>query len=888
MAWIEWMRRRRREQDLDEEIAVHLAMAERERVADGQQPGAARLAALKEFGNVTLTREATRLTWGARWIDSVENLVRDVRYALRLLSRSPAHALVVTAVLALGIGTNLIVFGLFQALALTPLGGVPDSANLHFLVSTTAAGRDSALPYPDYRFLRDRMRAYDGVAGSYVQGWMLGRGAKATRVFGEFVTGNYFDVLGVRPQLGRVLAPSDDVVRRGHPVAVISDTLWRREFGADPAVIGRTIDINVIRLTVVGVTDPAFHGSAAGIATEVFVPYAMQPDQYGGVDDLDDPRTPWVFAVGRPRPGVTLGQARLEAAALSRQLEAERPVDGFSRRVTVVPVWQSPQGAQTYMLPAVTLMGAMSFLLLLVVCANVAGLVLVRNLARRGEIAARLALGAGRARIVRLLLVENVVLAVPGGLLGWWLPRLLEPYLAAAQPSTVSLPALYFNVGGGPVVIVTILLAFLGAFLSGLLPAFRAARVDLASALKDDLSPRGSARSRLRSALVVSQVAMSLLLLVATALVMRSLNAARQADPGFDPRNVASVTLDLLPAGYDDQRGRSFYQQLLERLRNDPGITAASVMKDPLLMLIDFNSREVLPEGYARRRADDMRFFFNVVGTDHFRTLGIPLLAGRDFTARDDSAAPGVTIVNETLARRAWGTPEAAVGKRLQTTAWPQGEMEWRTVVGVARDIKYARLNEAPRPYLYLAHSQAFNFQMTIHARGVIGSAALLETVRRHVREIDADLPQLEATMLSDQIGLGLGVYDVTARTLGIVGGVAIGLMAIGIYGLVAYTVQQSRHDIGIRMAVGAGRSSILRRFLMRGLRLGLVGAAAGVATSMAVTRLMTGLLFGVSPTDLVSFAAAAAAVLIAALTASLMPAWRASRLDPLAALRHQ
>lgn len=811
-------------------------------------------------------------------------LLRDLRYALRLLLRSPAYSLIVVAVLALGIGVNLIAFGLFQALALTPLSGVRASAELQFVVARTNDGRDVALPYPDYLFLRDRVRAYDALAGSFLQGWIIGRGADATRAFGEFITGNYFEVLGVGAQHGRVLTPADDRVRRGHPVVVLSDQLWRETFGADPSIVGRTIDLGNVPMTVVGVAAAGFHGAIPGVSSALFVPYAMQPELSGG-DRLDDATTPWVFAFGRPRAGVTLTQARAEAANLARQLEAERPVAGYERRVSVVPIWQSPQGAQTYMLPAVSLMGVTTLVLLAVVCANVAGLVLVRSIARRGEIAARLAVGASRGAILRLLLVETLLLAIPGACAGYWLPPLLEPYLNEAQPSTVSLP-LYFNIGGGPVILVTLALAVAAAVLAGLVPAMRASRLDLAAAMKDDLSAGGGARSRLRSALVVAQVAMALVLLVCTALVTRSLTAARLADPGFDAAPVASVLIDVIPAGYDEARARVFYDTLIERLRADPAVASASLMKNPLLMMMDFNRQEVTIDGHPPGPGEQTQFALNVVGPGHFDTLRIPLVAGRDFDRRDTPAAGRVAIVNETFARRYWGSPAAAVGKRLQT-AWaePSG---WRTVIGVARDIKYTRLNEPPQPYVYLPHAQAFNATMFIHARGAGSAAVLTQVIHRHLRALDANLPILDSAPLADLTRLGVGVYDITARTLAIVGLAAIALTALGIYGLVAYTVKQSTREIGIRVAVGASRLHVLGRYLQRGLRLGLAGTAAGLALAFMATRLIGALLYGVSPTDIVSFAAAAMAVIAVVLGASLVPAWRATQIDPLTALRHQ
>ena len=812
----------------------------------------------------------------------LETLIVEIRYAIRQLLKRPIYSLAVVLVLSLGIGTNLITFGLFQSLALTPLAGVPRSADLQFVMARTSGGRDVALSYPDYEYVRDHARAYEKLAGSFLQGWMLGRGAKATRVFGEFVTSNYFDVLGTRMQSGRPFSASEDV-RGGSSVAVISDALWRRRFAAAPDIVGRTIELDAARLTIVGVASPDFHGSIPGVATDIFIPYAAQGELYGGNDRLNDPQAHWVFAFGRLRSGVSAAQTQAEADVLSSELGRERPLEGVSQRLVVMPIWRSPQGAQTFMLPAVTLMGAMSALLLLVVCANVAGLVLVRGLARSGEITARLALGATRGGIVRLLLLDTLVLAVPGALAGYWLPSLIKPFLVSIQPSTIDLP-LFFNVEGALKVSATVVLTCAAALLAGVAPALTASRVDLSSPMKD-MSGRGAANGRTRTALVVAQVALSVLLLVGTALGARSLSQARRADPGFD-RNVASVQIDLLPAGYDEPRAKVFYRQLLDKLRADPAIEAATVMKDPLLMLMEFNAQEFVPEGYARGRDEDLSFLFNVVGTDHFRTLRIPLLAGRDFRDEDDASAPHTAIVNETMAKRFWGSAAAAIGKRLRTRTWGQTTTEWRTIVGVVRDIKYARLTEEPRPYVYLPHSEAFNYMMDVQARG--DGAAIVENVRQHIRDLDPDLPILQAAMLSEITSLGTGVYDLTARTLGIVSTVSMALMALGVFGLIAFSVQQSTRHIGIRLAIGATRTHILLRYLRRGLKLGLVGTACGVAATLALTQFAAGLLYGVTATDAISFVSAAAAVLATAVAAAAFPAWRASRVDPLVALRHQ
>jgi predicted permease len=439
------------------------------------------------------------------------------------------------------------------------------------------------------------------------------------------------------------------------------------------------------------------------------------------------------------------------------------------------------------------------------------------------------------------------------------------------------------------VVAAALLLACVSAVLCGLLPALKASRVDLTSALRDTLARRGPSASRMRIALVVSQVAMSVVLLVGTALMVRSLDAARGADPGFESRHVASLMVDLRPAGYGADDGLIFYDRLRDDLRRSlDGVESVSLMRIPLLMVFDFGVREFRVEGHARERDGDPQFPFNIVSPDHFRTLKIPLLAGRDFDGRDEGSSDPVAVVNETLARRFWDTPSAAIGKRLRTANWSSGIPEWRTIVGVARDIKYARLNEAPTPYVYLPFAQAYGAIMLVHVRGAGDPSALAERVRQRITALDRNVPILDARPLTEQTNLGASIYEAAARVLAFVGMAAMALAALGIYGLVAYTVRQSAHEIGIRVAVGAPRTHILWRFLRRGLRLGIGGVAAGTALSLATSRLLSSLLYGVAPTDVASFLAAAVAVLCVALAASLVPAWRAARLDPLVALRHQ
>jgi len=793
----------------------------------------------------------------------------------------------VIAVLALGIGLNAAVFTLFKSVALKPLAGVAGSGQLGVVMTTTSSGRLQPLSYPDYRYIRDHDRAFAGLSGSSPLPLSLGLGRGGERVWGELVTGNYFQLFGVRAQLGRTFLPSDEVAPGKHPVAVLSSGLWRRAFGGDPNIIGKTIHVNAYPMTVVGVADATFHGSVVGFDGEVYLPILMAP-QLGIAfraqpeELMHDRKRPSVIGYGRLRPGVTLAAAEAQTAVLSAHLAADAPVQDFSQRMTVLPIWRSPVGAQTYLLPAVVMIGVMGGLLLLIASANLAGLVLVRGVSRSGEIAMRLALGASRTRIVRWLLIENLVLAVPGAAAGLYLAWTVLPLMMSKTAANA--PArLFFDVSVDGMVIAFAALAALASVLFfGLLPALRCARADLVSVMKDQLSARGASKSRFRGALVVSQVALSLLLLVGASLVARSLDAARHADTGFVAGNVISMTLDLGPNGYDETRGRQFYEKLLDNLRRTEGVESASLAAIFPMTMVDSASQKVTIEGYHPRRDEDLMFLYNVVSPDYFRTLRIELEAGREFGRRDDRQAPPAAMVNETLARRFWGSPQNALGKRLRA-----GSGEWRTIIGVARDVKYARVNEDPRPYVYLPFLQSYQPNMVLHAGGPAGAVALLEQARREVRKLDPELPILDAKTLSDQTGGALGVFEMTARLLLMLGLAAMGLAAMGIYGLVSYAAKQSTQEIGIRMALGATRRNVVGRFLGRGLRLGAIGAALGMVASYAVTRLLAGLLYGVSATDPLSFAAASALVLACALVAAVVPAWRAARTDPMAALRH-
>jgi predicted permease len=635
-------------------------------------------------------------------------------------------------------------------------------------------------------------------------------------------------------------------------------------------------------LTIVGVAESSFRGSIPGLSLDVFVPVLMAP-QIRGVDLLQVRRAPMLWGIGHLRAGTGTTAADTEAGALSAQLAARHDMRDVDQRAAVIPMWSSPFGAQSYLLPALALLGLMGVLLLLVVCANVSNLVLARGVTRRGEIAARVALGASRGRIMRLLLAESLVLSLPGAVLGLATSRVLGLLLRNSSATILGGPRPFIDASPDGTVVAFALAVSCGASLVfGLMPALRSSRVNLAGIMKDDLSPRGGSRGRLRDALVVAQVAVSLLLLVGTGLVVRSMRAAQTSDTGFDARNVASVSLDVKPSGYDDDRGRAFYQRLLDTVRADPDVESAALASQLPLTFVDNVSHGLEVDGVPPRRGEDRRVGTNVVSPDYLRTLRIPVLTGRDFSRADAPSVRPVAVINETMARRYWTTPAQALGRRLRIDSG-----EWRYVVGVVRDIKYARVTEEPRPYVYLPVDQAYKPDLTLHVRGR-GTAGLLVRTQALVHSLDANLPVLSAQMMSEQTAVAFTVFSLAAGMLMAFGVIAMVLTALGTYGLVSYAASQSTHEIGIRLAIGADRGEVLRRFLARGLRLGFVGALVGVVASAAVSLALSSLLYGVSATDAVSFSSAVAIVMAVVLGASLLPAWRASRTDPIAALRHR
>ena len=514
VAWIKGLTRRRLDdQDLQDEIRAHLAIAADEHIADGADPASARLASRKDFGNVTLTTEAARRVWRPWWVDAIHDQWSDVRYAIRTLARQPAFSLTLIGVLALGIGLNAAVFTMLKAIAFSPLAGVEQSSRLVSVFRETSSGRDLSVSYPDYQYLRDHDGAFSGLMGSSLATVGLGRGRSSRALFAEIVTGNYFQVLGVRAERGRTLLPSDEMSPGAHPVIVLSDGLWRREFGADPAIVGKTIEINSYQLTIVGVADASFHGTTVVYDVEVYIPVMMAPQlgfafgsrQTTPAAILSDRRAGVFFPQGYLRPGTTLASAATQTSAAWSALSSERPLGEAAEKLQAVAFWKTPGGAPMILLPTLIVLSATGLLVLLIACANIAGLVLVRGVSRRGEIAVRLALGAARTRIVRLLIVENLVLAIPGAILGVLLARRGIPLIVGYAEALAAPRRIFLNIGVDSLVIGFAVLVACGSALAfGFIPALQSSKVDLVTVINADASPRGAARGRFRAGLVVA------------------------------------------------------------------------------------------------------------------------------------------------------------------------------------------------------------------------------------------------------------------------------------------------------------------------------------------------------------------------------------------------
>ncbi|MCG3161664.1 MAG: hypothetical protein JMDDDDMK_02861 [Acidobacteria bacterium] len=810
-----------------------------------------------------------------------DEMFQDLRFGARMLFKRPGFTVVAALSLALGIGANTAIFSLINTVMLRPLP-VEKPDRLVALNNTAENRMFPTFSYPNYKDLRDRNEVFSGLIAYRWTSLSLSHDGVNERLWGYAVTGNYFETLGVRPALGRVISTDDDRTPGAHPVTVVSHKYWQRRFGGDPNAIGKEVIVNGRGYTIIGVAPQGFFGTEVVSAPDLWFPMAMQAQLEAGAGWLDKRSVENVFLQGRLKDDVGVAQAQTALNAIAPQLEREFPEINEGKRIALSPAGMVGNAMRGPALGFIGLLAAVVGIVLLLACVNLANLLLARAAERRREIAVRLALGASRFRLVRQLLTESVLLAVMGAALGF-LPALWLVNLANAIKAPVNVPLTVNIQIDHRVFIFTCLLSLVTGALFGLVPALQATRTDLIPALKDEVAFSGQRRAWLKNSLIVLQVALSLALLVGGGLMMRALERAQTIKLGYDSQRAIEVSFDLRLQGYASAQGKEFQKRLLERVRAMPGAESAGIA-DMVPVDLHFSRSQVFIEGQPAPRATRAPVaMHNRVSPGYFQAMGARLLQGRDFTEQDDEQSPRVAIVNETFARHFF-PGEDPVGKRFSLG---RPESPLAQIVGVVEDGKYAGLNEDPRPYVARPVWQSDAGPTSVIVRSAGDLATLAAAVRRETQKLDPHLPVATATLV-EKLSLPMLPARIAAAALGGFGLLALTLAAIGIYGVMSYSVTQRTREIGVRMALGAQKADVLKLIVGQGMTLTLIGVAIGLGAALALTRLMKSLLFGVSATDPLTFAAVALLLTFITLLACYLPARKATRVDPLVALRHE
>lgn len=807
--------------------------------------------------------------------------MNDLRFVLRQLLKLPGSNAVIVLSLALGIGTNTTVLCWLGNLVWRPVPGTTDQQQFAALLSNYGGG---AVSLPDLRDFAALDGVFAGAQASMTATACLTVDRQPAWIDAQVVSANTFSLLGVTPLLGRTFLPDEDLKPGGNPVAVISERLWRRKFGGSPAVIGRVVDLNRHAFTIVGVVPAAFRGTIAGGTIDLWTPLSMiwEVRNQGHVFLTSRSHRGWHNLV-RLRPGVSLEQARAAVATQDARLTREYP--GTNRRALhrVVPYSECPWGAQSTLGPALRLLLAVTLGIQLIVTANVASLLLARAIARRREFAVRLAAGASRWRIVRLFLAESGLLALLGGFAGVLLAIWAVDAIVLLLPAEYAARAtLDFDLDA-PTLALVAGLTFATAIVTGLVPAWPATRLNPNSVLKEGgrTGPAGAGSPRLRRGLVIAEIALALVLLIGAGLCLQGFNRARRIDPGFVPDGVLLARLQIGMNGYTPATGPAFYRQLRERAGALPGVEESALASWLPLGLAGCKGWSVFVEGREPQLGENPIYEYAIVSPRYFATLRIPLPAGRDFHDRDDHTAPKVAIVNEEFARRFWPGQDP-LGRRFRT-----GAETWRTVVGVARTGRYNRLDEPPQPFFYLPYLQGVpELDLNLCLRTSGNPSGLAPALRRTLRELDPGVELVDALPLPVHSGMVLFAHRVALRLLLLLGVVALLLAATGVYAIVSHAVAQRTAEFGVRIALGATPRDLVRQVMHQGLQLAGAGAVLGVVLSLGVTHLMAGFLFGVSPFEPWTFAAAPLVLVAVTVAACYLPARRATLISPMEALR--
>jgi len=809
----------------------------------------------------------------------MRSILEDLQYAARVLRRTPTLTAVAVLTLALGIAATTTVFGWIDGMVLHPFHGATDDGQLAVLESVRASGiEDPNVSYVDCRDFQDSLRSISGMELDQQAPASIGDGENAYSAWFELVSGNYFDVLGVKPVLGRTFARDEYGDRAKAFTAVISYRLWQNYFQGDPSILGRTVHINRQRVTIVGVARPEFRGDIPGIALDGWVPAPLASEHERDARHFR--------AVVRLKPGVTVSEANAEAATVAARLARAFPKTNEGIGVRIVPIWKAQSGVSGLLASPLAILGAACGLVLLIACANVANLLLARSAARQTEFGIRAALGASPGRLSRQLVFESLLLATLATLAGLPLALWCQNVLVYLAPPT-GLP-LYFDVHpNARVFLFAALVCLASALISGLPPAFQSMRRNLVNVLKQ--GGRGDTRSghsrRISGLLVVAEVGLALAALVTLGLFLRSLYGLQNTPAGFDHRNVTVCRLFLVTNNYTSSEEQQFSRRLRERLLAAPGVSGAAYSDSIPLGFGLGKWTEVSVEGYASRPGENLDVHHASVSPGYFDLLKVPLLTGRDFRPEDNGNAPRVMIVNESFARRFFDGRDP-VGRRVRIDEKPF------TIVGMVKDSKYGSLSEAPQPYFYMSFDQVHDGSgeggVALYARTNGDARSFVPVLLREMSAIDPNAAGLTAMPLSDYISAAWFGPRLASLFLGVLGVISMLLAGVGLYGVMAYSVSQQTREIGIRMALGADPQGVLRMVLRRGLLLAFSGIAVGLAIALAAAPQIAPLLYRVSPADPASIAGAALFLIVVAALASMIPALRATRVDPMVALRQE
>jgi macrolide transport system ATP-binding/permease protein len=879
LRWRDRFRRKQVDQELRDELRDHLEQQIQANLEKGMSIEEARQAAVLALGGITQIEQQCR---DARGHNLIENTIQDLRYGFRQLCRNPGFSILTILCLILGIGANTAVFSWAEGILFRPYPAVVHQERLLALAGT-ARGESGAtgISWPDFLDLQRNCTLCDALFVSKITGSTLSIGDHAEVTTGSIVSANYFDAIGVRPVLGRGFEPGEDVGSNAHPVVVISYDLWQKRFRADPQIVGKMQRLNNIPHTIVGVAPERFYGTFVGWAMNFWVPASMEENFESDGYKLEDRSARWIEAYLRLKPGVTRAQAQDEISAIATRLEDSYPGTNRGRNIKLWALWQTPFNNAGTMLPTLEVMMAVVTFVLLIACANVGNLLLVRSFARRHEMTVRMAIGASGGRLFKQLLTEGLLLAglgTAGGLLvAYWCRHalvLLSPPragIAMYLPGEIDWHVMLLSAG----------ICLVATLVLGLVPAFQSRNIDLAGALKSESSGVTAARKKawMRSGLVVIQVCLSFILLAGAVLLLESLQKIRSTSPGFSTTRVVETSVSLVAAGYDVPRAKILQDDLIDRVRATPGVESAAFARLTPLGYGTYSETPIAVDGYQPPLEEQPTVEYNQVGPAYFATLGIPLLSGRDFTRADDEKAPLVAIVNRTMKARYWGDRDP-IGRRLQVKG------TWARVIGVAADSKYESMREDPKPFFYVPLLQDFVRGPALHIRTTASLENISASLLREVHALDGNLALYEMITLQEQVDRSTSPQLVAVTLVSILAGLALLLSAVGLYGVMSYAVAQSMRELALRMALGAGPGDLLRLVISRGLRLTAGGVFLGAAAGLALTRLLGRLLYNVSPRDPRAFGAAMAVMIVTTVAACLFPGWRATRTDPARVLR--